>query len=798
MSRLYQNRRGSPLIAPSVDSLQRLENTALIVPEENVWAVTFEFGPSADTGGGTEFLIRYGSSSANNPAIGFRHRGVNNDYVVIVNTSTGTASINIGDLPNGNRYRICVCASGAGASQAAAAATFAALHPGANGTDQVGVVRVYKIYDAALQAESRSPTAVDTYSNSAFLLGTLDALTGVNVQAQTGYTDYRIAELAVLTGGTLSAAECDEYGQFTLNTSKVAAWNHYWPLSFYASAAISLSPTGEEAWHLADQGTGDGTSVRNLARNAATTMPVWSTTRLTQAIAAAEDPVLDEDFTVSTTRNLGIVRAAIETRGAIVALSGDSIQRPDGDARYGGYIIEHLIAAGYVCGSMTCYLRLGGTPVSVTVPSMTNVTTAWYCNVALGGGSYNNNPGGASVRYGAPIGGIFEAVSGGSVTLGTDDEIIAFDITNAVHTVEWFDEDDDLWIRVPVYLTDDGNQFTGIIEVVTPEETVEIDLGATDAWRQFPQDAAWSAVGSAAADSVDLYPNAGFVDVHVGTGATDYAVSIRIKTPAEFTSGLKVLVANPTVYKKVGGERLYGPGVFHPMSYCDSSANLSDFYTDAASTINGTKLHSSEQWGRWVGLCHDEPSAAYLQVQVIQTENLAEATVEGHIATLVARYDTILGDMNWTGGDAVHLLVSHITNNIFLDTVAHDRGQCIAWRNAFRDAADADPTRVAHWSIFDFTEGFFLATSAVADDNYTEMAIGEAAEVAADAVLLAAIGGDAEALETEGVLHPTKASFCDAVMEAMVAAIEAASLGGGSVSGTAGNSGISVAVWVGV
>lgn len=765
----YQNRRGSILIRPSVNVNQRVENLSLMVPASNVYSVVFRFSPVADTGGGTEFVWQYGSSVANAPSIGLRHRSALNDYIVIINTSTGSTLINIGDLTNGHHYAIAIVASGAGA------ATFAASHPGANGTTEIGAVYVYETFDGTNEIRTPSPTI--TYSSDVNLLNTLKANTGIQFRSQSGYTDSLFSDTAIITGTLLTSAQCDEFGKYTKNAGLIAAWNHYWPLHLYSSGTISRTPTGHEAYHMSDLGTGDGTSTRNLLPNSNGTDPVWSTTRLVQAIPASEDPIFGVDFGVSTLRGMDQVHRALaqEAGGTYLVMGGDSIFR-EISFRYGGQLLESLIDAGYTLGSLVWHWRTSFLPVKVTFPSMLGVTQKTFCNSEVGGNDFTLPSPSASDRYGLMCGGIYSITGSGVPVLGTNNRIMTIEASNAIGDATWFTDGTRIKAKVTVFFSSLANQYTGTVRFVGAGSTVDINMSASN-FRQHPQDVAWSVIQAGTGGApVNDQLNAATVLVDCGTIGTTRSVEVRLvdgltDTKVAYIGNVQWIVCDGS------GTPINGAGVVHPIVHFRDSSSFRDLWDSRVNTADGQKRCTADQLGRYLGLWIDDASARILYWQILQTENSSEIAVEGFVDSLVTRWDGVATAMNLTKSPA-YMLVSHLTNNVDKDNVPADRVHCLDWRNGYRDSADAHSTVMGHASLFDWTEGYLLADAARVYNTvngYTGFGIGEAEEVETNATLLAAIGGTADALDNN-VLHPNVSAFARAATDWLVAQVESGSL----------------------
>ena len=408
--------------------------------------------------------------------------------------------------------------------------------------------------------------------------------------------------------------------------------------------------------------------------------------------------------------------------------------------------------------------------------------------------------------YGLPNGGMFEVGEDGTPSLGTNNEILLFTISNTIGDETWFDASDDLWIRVPVFIVDaadnDGKgntQLEDTVRFVGDATTVDLDLTSATAFRQFPQDgASWATIQAGTGGArVDLVPNAGTTDVHLGTGATSYTCSVRL--PNGLTAGKRIIICEPTVYKADGsGNRIYSAGGVHIMCRSDNSASWVDFHTSQASA-NASKKHTDDMWGRWIALCHDDPDATLSEIMFIAHESQSQATIETNTAAWATRNATVRAAMSWTG-DGLGILVSNFTHSVSSDSATNDRQHAIDYRNAYQAAAQADPTHLAHWSVFDATKGIWGCPTEDAyntSTGFTTTGIGESEQAAADATVMTQSGGVSDWLEA-GLLHPDSQTALRSWMDLMMTDIVAAPLPSSGGATNTGNAGVSNSMRVGL
>lgn len=754
MSRLYQNRIGHLKFDPTVDTSMEVANASLpSFGGVTEFSCGFFYAPISDTAGGTEFLVRLGSSTANDPSIGFRHRASLNDYVVYIDGSGGTVSVNIGDLTNGHIYAIFVAFQGGGLSTTD--------HTAASAGDRA-IVYVYEVYNGT--AWVRTPTATVTTSSSTSADAGLSARTGISIMAQVGYTTFGIYDLWYKAGDALTTVAANKFGQYTANASTFTPTYH-WTLGYYASAEISASPADYELYHLSERVSG----TYNLTA-AGTTRPSWVASQLRQQLPSSEDTVQSHTFDESTSLNYSKTKLR---NGCILGLHGDSKAREDLSARNGYAFLGALIAGGYEFGSWISYLRNSATPVTTSVPSFTGVTARWCCNAALGG-TYNTDVGfgGAGTpndtgdKFGLPMGGILELVSSSATpTLGTNNEVLSLGISNSQSGQTLFTAADDIYARVFLYTTPESarnpnTNFTGTVQLVSAAETVEVDVSTL----------------STTPGTISVLG-----DVHMGTGSTSYTLSVRVKTPSELGSAKVLCIANVMVYKKVGGSRKTGSRVLHKFVCHDNSSSWSD-HTTSQNATTGSKKYTNAHIESLLDAAFSEVSSLpILSVMSIQTESFSQASVETSMDTWVSRWDTIQTDLGWTAGWGA-LIIALETSGVGEDSVTKDRQHALDYRNAFFAANTADPSHIECWSMFDWSYGYWLISTETLYDNLTETGIGETEEAEADSAFLAKMGGTLPAFTTDPV-HPAEATFVSAAMEDMVTAIEAGIVIGTSAGG---------------
>lgn len=773
----YQNRRGSAVINPTVDVNQRLENTSLIVPSATAYAIAFGFQYKADTQGGTEYLIRFGSSAANSPAIGLRNQA--GSLRMVINHTTGSTTLVIGSLTIGHCYRVVLCG---GTSLLAAAS-----HTGANETDQRAVMYVYDCGAAgAGGAATRTPVATVTFSNDADLANALKAsTTGINIQTQTGYTTFAVQDIAIWTGSSLSRTIADLYGQYKRNITRLGVTpNHAWMLGHYAAATIAASPTSgsDEEYALKDLGSGDGTSTRDLTP-AGSTPPSWSTQNIAPAITSAEDPALAETWTDDHTRNTRQLKKRMRTadKGFVLVLAGDSICR-ETSGRYGGNMIESLIEAGYTLGSITWHWRTSYLPVKVTFPTMTGVTQTVYCNAEVDASTNYltlQRPSSAD-RWGCMCGGIFELTGNGTPSLGANNRVMTHDCSNTILNATWFENGDRIKAQVGFFVGADAAQYADVVRCVGAGSTVDVDLGAATDFRQQPQDAVdWDTIASTGGGPVDDRIVTAYTLVDCGTSGTNRTIEFRL--PNGLADTQKVRIANTRFIKcDASGNPLIGPRVFHVIVHFADSSSFIDLWKSQTCTADGQKRSSDDRLGRYLAAYYPDPGADLVYCQIQQTENDTQANNETNLGNLLTRWDGIAADMAITG-ETKYLLVAHVTNNVDKDSVVSDRVHLFDTRDAMVAVAEANPTNVACVSMLDRTKGYILDTTPHVVAGYTQFGIGESLEVEADATLLANVGGSGEALDAQ-ILHPSTQAFAAAMTDFVVGEIEAANLGGGGAN----------------
>lgn len=768
------------VIEPAVATNQVIGNTTTdfaLGAANKEFSFFFDFAPISDTGGGTEFLIRLGSSTANDPAIGLRHRSALNDYVVYIDTPSGTVSCNIGDLTNGHRYRICVCVQGSGLS--------GTDHPDRTAGTEV-IVYVYETFDGTSFVRTPTP-AIQSFDDASGWINSagLSTRTGILIAAQVNYTTFGVSNLMWFAGDALTKVICDHFGQRTRHPLALGVTpTNYWPLHLYPASAVaaeqvmSASPTGYEAWHLSD-----AVGAIDLAATG-TVLPRWSQDTCMQRLPTSEDTVQLLDFDDEPSlRNLARAREVLDLAlaGFIAYKLGDSIHR-EGSARYGLKHAKWLLENGYEIGSLVCHWRTSFLPVKITWPA--GVTKETYCNGDVAASFASAPLPDATHRYGVFCGGICEITGG---TLGTNNRCMTLEVTNDIQGQTWFADGDRIKARVSVFISNDADQSADVLRCVGAGSTVDLDPASlTDFRKQAEDGATWAQIEAGGGAAVLNRLTAAYVLVDCGTSGTTRSVEFRL--PGGLTAGKKWRIGNVQWIKcDAGGDPLVGPGIAHFVDCLHDSASFIDFHTSAENTTSASKRNDDDRLGRYLSMWTIDPAMDALVIHLVQTENKSKATTQTNVGLLKTRFDGLFATAAWEG-DVRYLLVSHITNNVDDDSVVADRQHCIDTRDAFRDFADANASSVAHFSFFDMTRGHLLDSTEHVYGGYTQLGIGESEQVALDATLLAAIGGSAECLDA-AILHPAVDAFATAMVSAMWDAIAAASISTGGSPGEHGDIG---------
>lgn len=743
----YQNNVG----AVSIGASSSLNNASYTVPASTDYSHVVEFRVDAVNGSTTtDAGLRIGSSGGLTNCISLRLNTTTSPprLTMHVRTSSGQAPIALGEITVGNNYRAVLIGS--------TTALNGTNYPGANGSTDRAVVYLYDLGTSA--ARVRTPTAVATFSSDADLANApLTTSTGVSFGSNSGNADWTFGTTAVIWDALLTKAQADALGQYTTDIEQLGvAWDSLWRLEHYSTSAVSGTPTGDEAFNLADRGT-DSYDLTPSGANV-----TWTTDHIRQDLPTSEDTVQGVDFT-SHAKNMSSIRTALAgTAGALLVVQGDS-QAGTGTNRVIRPMMKALIDEGYELAAIAPRLRASGDPVAMADSVNTGADIVWYCNTALGT-TYATNPGGASVRYGYPgCGGILELTrNGDALSIGVNNEIASVVVDNQIDSTDWTTGDDTLYARVFFYFTDDGNQFTGTVQLVGTS-TVEVDLADTSNWRQF------EVGGGSGGDSTGLYPNCWTTDVPLGTGAAARTLSIRLKTPAEFTLGNKLCMGVALIYKQRDGVRVAGADTFIWLNDADNSASWDDLYLTVASTADGDKGRTIAQEQNYLSLIIDNTATRVCRIVWMQTESESQATVTTNIGTWNSRWETMCSNLGLPAPYSV--LMALPTNNVDGDSLIADRQHAIDYDAAYWAAASG---RNGAWSAFRWTEGYLLATGeTVADADLWTLGIGEGEEVAADATLYAKIGSTATCFVSD-LLHIANTSFTAAMGAAWAADIAAA------------------------
>jgi len=745
----YQNHIGGCSIDTS-GGANGLTNAAFTVPGSTVdYGFFTEFRIDAIRGTPTtSAIIRWGMSVGLTNTFRIHLNQTDGTIRINMRTSSNQVPITVGSYTVGHNYRL-VCIG-------STTVLNSTNYPGANGTsDRVAVY----LYDMGTDASPvRTPTASAVFVTDVDLANPLlTTSTGVFFGANDTNSDITFGECFAVFGTLPTVAQCNLWGQYAADMERLGLTiSTGYRLSHYSTSAVSGTPTGDEAFNLADRGAG-GYDLTPTG-----TGPTWTTDAVRVALTSTEDTVQAITFGDHQTSLTGIRTALAGPAGALLVVQGDS-QALSASNRAIRPMMKALMAEGFELVGIAPRLRSSGDPVVMSESVNTGADIAWFCNAALGG-TFNTNPGGASVRYGYPgCGGMLQLTRNGDLLqLGAGNEFASVVADNQLDATDWATAADDLYARIFFYLTDDGSQFNGTVQLVGAS-TVEVDLASTTQWRQFPH------TGSGG-DSTDLYPNCWTTDVPLGTGAAARTLSLRLKTPAEFTLGQKLIVGVALVYKQRSGVRVSGPNTFTWINDAESSSSWDDLYTDAVSTADGDKGRSITQEWRYLSLLVDDATTRVCRIVWMQTENESQATVAANLATWDARWATICTNLGCPTPYSV--LMALPTNNVDGDTVVNDRQHAIDYDAAYWEFAGG---RNGAWSAFRWTEGFLLATAeTVADAALYTLGIGEGDEVADDATLFARLGSVATCFVGD-LLHVADTTFTAAMGAAWAADVAAAS-----------------------
>lgn len=708
---------------------------------------------------GTDYLLRYGTSAS--PGFCLRNRANLSDLMIgqDCRAAGGTNSIiSIGDLTVGTDYAVVYVWNAAGLSTSD--------HPDITAGDNYAVY----IFDLS----TRTPTPTLLRGNTGPTAAMDAEAAGLEIRSQAALTDYLISDVVVAPGTAGTKADAYAFGQRTKDVANFS-FNpkHYWRLDLYDTGnAATAAPSGEEAYALQDQGTGGADMLATVATS-------WTQTMISQEIT--EDPAVTEATTVVRQSNLGRIKKAIESsKGARFVFCGDSFNRPDLSSRGPSAFVLALLDEGYDITAFTGYLRTGsGTRVyNCSVASLTGATGSWFCNAA-NEGTFTNNPGASTDRYGLPMGGIYEVESSSATpTLGASGEIIGFTLKNTPigSTGQvWFEDGDQLYARVPFYVADNNN-FVGTCNLVTAAGTVAHDMSSATSWRQFYSDGvAWSTIlaGTGGA-KVQMLLNSYKTDLDLGTSGTSRTISVRVPTASELSSGLQILPACPVVWKGTAGVPDLGPNKIYLSFLGDNSASWIDFYDDAIATVEGSKKNSNEQLINWLEVTTLDPAQDVVFVKFIATESAGEATAITQDQAFLDRVKTVCSAAGITG-DVYVLLVGQWFHSVDNDSVANDRQHITDWNAAAVSVATSNPTEAAAWSGLDYTGWYVGNTDEDAVTAYSLIGYGESIHIGNDATVSTRMNSEVDWLDTS-LLHPNTDAGILALMSGLVADIAASTV----------------------